>query len=458
MQDPDILVIGSGPGGYRAAVLAALRGLQVGIVERAQWGGCCLNRGCVPKKDWYHTARVLAAQRLWAARGIAGTVTADLPAAWAHQHQVVDRVRGSYVDYLKRLGVRQYQGSARFRGPGQIEIVGSDVALRPGHIILATGSVPVVPPLFRGLKHVLTTDDLYDRPPPLGKRVAVIGGGVIASEFAFILSMLGQDLRWFVRRPALSGSRFSAPALGALREAWKRHTLVPETARLGLPRNEGEQVVLPVDGKDVYFDWILLATGRTPSVAGLEPDLGGVEWGPDGITLSQGLETSARGVYAIGDCAGGTLTANQALADASRVIEAIVTGTACAARAPERVPEVLYSALELARVGLNEDAVEARDLEPAVGFAAFETSPCALGQDEPEGFVRLLADMDAGTLLGGEIVGAQAGELIQLLALNLDQPLHALVGGPYNHPSRAEEVLNAVETLAHKWGLADAVF
>lgn len=458
MQTLDVLIIGSGPGGYRAAVLAALRGLRVALVERAQWGGCCLNRGCVPKKDWYHTARTLASQASWAGRGIVGAGRGALPVAWDHQHKVVQRVRTSYIDYLKRLGVRQYQGSARFRGPRRIEVEGVPEILEPAHVILATGSAPRVPPGFDGIPGVLTTDDLYTVPPPPGRRVAVVGGGVIASEFAFILSMLGQEVRWFARRPPLSDSRFSVPALGALKDAWARHGLAAEVVSLGPPRRVGTELLLAVDGAEVAFDWILLATGRAPCVDGLDPSVGGVASGAQGIELTQGLETTAPGVYAIGDCTGGRMTANQALYDAALVVDAIVRNGPCGARREERVPEVLYSALELARVGLDENAAEDEGLEPALGFAAFETSPRALGQDEPEGFVRLLADMDAGTLLGGEIVGAEAGELIHLLALQLGEPLNAIARGAYNHPSRAEEVLNAVETLAHKWGLGDAVF
>lgn len=456
----DLLVVGSGPGGYRAAVLGALRGLQVGIVEKDQWGGCCLNRGCVPKKDWYHTARQLAASQKWAVRGVLGAVRGDLALAWAHQHGVVERVRTSYVDYMQRLGIRRYQGHAHFSAPGRVEIVGEGAqeSVRAGHVILATGSEPVVPTLFQSIPGILTTDALYDRPPPSGDRVAVLGGGVIATEFAFILSLLGKEVRWFVRRPPLAESRFSAQALTALHRALAEYGIVPELVDLTAARGDERGVCLTANGAEVSFDWALLAAGRVPVTRGLQLEAGGVMTDRGRVALGASLETSAAGVFAIGDCAGGPMTANQALHDASLVVRAIVEGVPCAARSPERVPEVLYSALELARVGLTEDAAEDLELEPAVGFAAFETSPRALGQDEPEGFVRLLADMDAGTLLGGEVVGAEAGELIHLLAMNLHKPLSALAVPAYNHPTRSEEVLNATETLARKWGLAGAVF
>ena len=124
------------------------------------------------------------------------------------------------------------------------------------------------------------------------------------------------------------------------------------------------------------------------------------------------------------------------------------------------MPELVYSAVELARIGMDDEAAEDAGFEPAVGFAAFETSPRALGQDDSAGFVRLLADMDSGELLGGEIVGRDAGELIHLLASNgnRDEALRKIVETRVNHPSRAEELVNATETLAARWGLEEQIF
>lgn len=464
MDNFDLVVIGSGPGGYRAAVLGALRGLQVAVVERAQWGGCCLNRGCVPKKDWYHTARLLAAQDRFARRGITGALRPDFMAAWQHQEQVVEKVQASYLDYLKRLGVARYEGTAAFDAPRRLRVQGNgqEHVLEARRIIIATGSRPEVPEPLRHLprSRVLTTDDLFDAPPPSGDRVAILGAGVIATEFAFILTLLGKQVFWLARSEPLSRTRFSAQARAALKKALAGHHIEPVRNQVLSVRAEGQSLLLDLaDGRSEVCDWLLAATGRRPVTDALLPERGGVELDPDGfVTVNEGLQTTAAGVYAIGDCIRGVMTANQALHDASAVIASIVSEE-MVRRAPEHVPEVIYSALELARIGLDEDQAEDAGFEPAVGFAAFETSPQALGQDDPEGFVRLLGDMDSGHLLGGEIVGAEAGELIHTLALSTgDAALRNIARGSFNHPSRAEEVLNATETLAHKWGLAEAVF
>lgn len=465
MSEPfDLAVIGSGPGGYRAAVLGALRGLNVAIVERADWGGCCLNRGCVPKKDWYHSARLVAAQRHFEARGLRGALSGDLAQAWRHQRGVVDRVRDSYRAYLKHLKVQAFEGHARFLEPEAIAVEGPDGIehLRARHSIIATGAAATVPSPFEPVDgRVLTTDMLFDHPPPPGRRVAVIGSGVVATEFAFILTMLGREVTWLTRSPPLARLGFSPQALSTLREQFALHGIEPQRVHgYASVQLDAEHVRIEVDGGASFeVDWVLLGTGRSPMTAGLGLESIGVRTDRKGfVERDDHLRTAVPNIYAIGDVAGHWMTANHALSDATVAIENILGGNR---RQDGRfVPMVIYSAVEMARLGLDEDAAEDEDLEPAIGFAAFETSPRALGQDEPEGFVRLIGDMDSGALLGGEIIGGDAGELIHLLSLapDRDTALAWLARGTWNHPARAEEILNATETLASKWHLQELVF
>ncbi len=481
----DLAVIGSGPGGYRAAVLGALRGLKVVIIERAQWGGCCLNRGCVPKKAWYHSARLIAAQRHFSGRGIRGTLAGDLDGAWDHQHTVVTTVRDSYRSYLKHLKVQFREGHARFLDPETLEIetLAHDSGTGPGaqgrevlqarYTIIATGATPIVPePFALHAGQILSTDMLFDQQPPEGSRVAVIGSGVVATEFAFILQLLGREVTWLARSPPLSRLGFSPQALSTLRAQLTLHGITPRqvsgyTAVRIDPRpsepgssDTGSSVTITTaDGEAVHVDWVLLGTGRRPCSEDLGLERIGVATDDEGfIERRESLQTTVPTIYAIGDVASRWMTANHALSDASTAVENILGGER---RQDGRfVPMVVYSAVEMARLGLDEDAAEDAGLEPAVGFAAFETSPRALGQDEPEGFVRLLGDLDSGALLGGEIIGSDAGELIHLLSLAPDREtaLAWIARGTWNHPARAEEILNATETLAAKWHLQASIF
>ncbi len=204
---------------------------------------------------------------------------------------------------------------------------------------------------------------------------------------------------------------------------------------------------------------MLFATGRRAHTADLGLENTAVVLDEKGfVQTDETLQTAEPGIYAIGDVVGPYMNANQALADATIVIDNILGAER--QREPLWVPELVYSAVELARVGMDDEQAEDAGFEPAVGFAAFETSPRALGQDDTRGFVRLLADMDSGEVLGGEIVGHEAGELIALLAQGGDRDslLRRIAQAPVNHPSRAEELLNATETLAARWGLGEFVF
>ena len=456
----DLLVIGSGPGGYRAAVLAKLRGLDVAVVEQAAWGGACLNRGCVPKKAWHHSAKLVARSRDWQARGLKTHLEVDFPAAWQHQKKVVENVRESYVDYLRRLGVTRYTGHARFADARRVEVAGKLVEAR--HFVIASGSVPRVPRPFRLIPgRVLSTDELFDMPPPAGRKVALVGGGVIGVEFAFILTLLGHEVVWLARAAPLASGRFSAPALKLLNEALARYGIAPRrTAVQRMAEAAGGLQLALDDGAAIEVDWLLLGTGRLPNTADLGLEAAGVALDAQGyVAVDAHLRTSRPHIYAIGDCANPIMNANQALADAAVAVANLIE-PGSRERQADAVPELVYSALELGRLGLNEAQAEDAGLEPATGFAAFESNPRALGMGEAEGYVRLIADLDSGALLGAEVVGADAGELIHLVAARYgrEDALASLAQSFYNHPALGEEMQNAAETLAAKWGLMAQVF
>lgn len=458
----DVAIIGSGPGGYRAAVLAALRGMKAAIIERGVWGGTCLNRGCVPKKAWYQSARILAGKAALAQRGLHGTLAPDLAQAWRDQRRVVEAVRASYVDYLDRLGVRAYSGVARFRASDEIQIGGQDV-VRAAKVVVATGSAPVVPPpLALHPDRVLTTDALFDRPPPHGERVAIVGSGVIGTEMAFILSMLGLEIVWLTQSEALSQGRYSAPALKLLRTALGDHGIRPRTGNRPIACDvQGDGVVLKLpEGRAEKVDWVLVAAGRAPGTSGLGLEAAGVDRDEnDYIRVDDHQRTSAPNVFAIGDCANRAMTSNHALAEASVAI-ANIAAPGSARRSAAPVPQVVYSALELARLGLSEADAEAAGHEVATGFTALENSPAALALGDSRGFARLVADAESGELLGAEAVGIQAGDWIHIASACIGKPdaLARLATIRYNHPALAEEFLNAADTLAAKWNLADHVF
>jgi len=453
----DLLVIGSGPGGYRAAVLAAQRGLSVAIVERDAWGGACLNRGCVPKKDWYHTARIARAAQGYASRGLRATLEPDPIAAWRHQRTVVETVRASYVEYLGRLGVKTFQGVARFV-ESQSVAVGEEV-LAARSFVIATGSSPYVPESLRVSPRVLTTDDLFEKPLPPGRRVALLGSGTVGTEMAFILPGLGFDVLWLTGSEPLSRSRFSASARKRLLAALAAQGVTARTRsrpQAAEAEDDGGVVLRLPSGVRQRADWVLAGTGRRPNTGALGLDVAGLRMSPDGfIVVDEAQRSSVPNIFAIGDCANPVMTANHALAEATVAVANIIAPGSRRSQ-HDWVPEVIYSALELARAGASEDELEDADAEYAVGFSAFAVNPAALGEGSPEGYVRLLVGRDDGLLLGCEIAGDDAGELIHLAEPGASRGplLERLSRACFNHPSRSEEFLNAAEALVASWGLA----
>jgi len=461
----DILIIGSGPGGYRAAILAALQNKKVAIIEKDQWGGCCLNRGCVPKKAWHNTAKILQKNSKLAEIGVLGNLSPDFSAAWQHQKKTVQTVQSNYIKYLKQLGVDFFHATAKILNKNEVltQYIGqNDEILRSTNIIIATGSSPHIPDLFNiNSSRTLTTDQLFDSTPLAGEDVAVIGSGVIATEFAFILAMLGKNVHWHSRSPMLSHNHFSEQAKTLLDQAFNELSIKNNTK---LPSNVSEannKITLHFDGgESKQVDWLLLATGRRPNTENLGLENTCITLNTDGfIETNNNSQTAEHSIYAIGDVCSPMMTANQAIADANASINHII-GNQYEPLEKENIPQAIYSALEIAKIGLSEQQAEDKDLEPAVGFSSFESSPAALGQNASEGYVRMIADMDSGDFLGGEIVGENAAELIHILSSNMKSERNLKIFSDLivNHPSRAEEILNATETLANKWGLGDFVF
>lgn len=453
----DLIVIGSGPGGYRAAVLAAMRGLKVGIVEKAEWGGCGLNRGCVPKNDWHHSAQLIAASKTFSKRGVSGQLSGDLSVAWDHQKKIVKAVRESYIGQMKRLGIGGFAAAASFVDAHTIALDGRD-QLTSHHFVIATGSSPYVPkPFFLTENKVLTTDDLFNNPPPPGKRVAIVGSGPVGAEFAFILAMLGREVAWVAQNKPLANARFSEAALAALYDKLKRCGIEP---RVGARPEavemspEGIKLILPGGAEPVVADWVLLGTGRRPHTSGLNLDAAGVNTDSKGfIKTNEYMQTSQPHIYAVGDVTNPRMTANHALADAA-VAAANILEPNTRSQNRRAVPELIYSALELGRIGVNGDD---NGQAPLAAQAAFEHNARALSQDDGEGFVRLLADPNTGALSGAEVVGSDASELIHLIAQRYGEAdaMKSFAASFYNHPARAEEVFHAAQTLAVQLSAAD---
>lgn len=455
-MDFDLVVIGSGPGGYKAALASAHLGARVALVEKGAYGGNCLNRGCVPKKALLHLASLIEDINCLEGRGLRGRVTGDFPAALAHKDAVVAGIRENFGAWLRRLGVHVYRGHARFLGRAAgmgyaIAVDGEgNETLRAQRVIIATGSRPRAHPAcaFDG-ERVIHSDDFMTRADALPSDVLFVGGGAIGCELAFLLRQFGARVT-VVERAARLLDKPCIPerASEALERKFARVGIEVRTGTsvTACTRTDRGIVARLTDGTESEYQKFFVAIGREPCTADLGLEAAGVALDPQGfIAVNEYLETGARGIYAVGDVKPGPMTANAALHDAKIAAANAVRGNHVQANY-NRVPIVIDSALEIAAVGLSEERAEEAGFSPEVARVSFGSSAKARARNDYEGFIEVVHDGETGQLLGGCIVGAEAGEQIHMLAAacQSERGLWFFTDMNYSHPSWTEELENAI--------------
>ncbi|ADR37206.1 dihydrolipoamide dehydrogenase [Oceanithermus profundus DSM 14977] len=449
----DLIVIGTGPGGYHAAIRAAQLGLKVAAVEAGAVGGVCLNVGCIPTKALLHAAETLEHAAKGAEFGLVfSEAERDLAKMGRWRDKIVKKLTGGVASLLKGNGVELVKGFARFTGPRELEVDGKKLEAKK--IIVATGSKPAVLPGFEpDGEHVLTSTEMLRVENGVPARLLVIGGGVIGLEFASIYARLGAEVTVVeYEGQILPGS--DPELVKLLARSLKKQGIVVKTATKaagyekaggGLrvtvePAAGGEQEVLDADK-------ILLAVGRVPFTEGLNLEAAGVRTDERGfVPTNEHLETNVPGVYAIGDVTKPPLLAHKAMK------EGLVAAEHAAGRPAafdQQIPSVVYTQPEFASVGMTEAEAKARGLEVRVGRFPFSASGRALTLQQTEGLIKLVADAENDLLLGAHILGPGASDLIAEATLALEMAATAgdLALTVHPHPTLAENLMEAAENL-----------
>jgi len=455
----DCIVIGSGPGGYKAALTAAHLGAKVALVERGRPGGNCLNSGCIPKKSLVHLAALLEDVANLQGRGIVGGVRGDYAAAVAHKDAIVADIGANFAVWLRRLGVHVLRATARLHGDGRVALAPPGDApdeplpreVAAPRVLIATGSAPHrLDACPVDGERILDSTSFMRSLRECPESVLFVGGGTAGVELAYLMRQFGARVAIAERAGRLL-ERDSIPsrASGALERKLARLGIEVRTqTTVAACRRAADGVAVTFDdGSSGRFAKVVVAVGREPCTAGLGLEEAGVRVGPDGfIEVSEYLETSARGVYAVGDVKRGPMTANAALHDAKIAAANALDGNALRPNY-RTVPIVVDSALEIAAVGLTEDMAEAAGFAAEAARSSFGGSGKARAHHDTEGFVEVVHDAETGQLLGGCIVGAEAGEQIHLLsaACRSARGLWFLKDMSYSHPSWCEELETAVD-------------
>lgn len=426
----DIIIIGSGPGGYRTASYALQQGKQVVIIEKAEAGGTCLNSGCIPTKCLAHDAEVNAS---------------DFPAAAERKRNVMDQLRQGIEQLLAAPGITFVRGEAAFKDARTVIVNGEEY--EADDIIIATGSSSKMPPV-EGIDNprVITSTEALDF-QSLPSEIVIIGAGVIGMEFASILSRFGAKVTVieYLKECLPVIDKDIAKRVRKQIEKLQGVTFYMDSAVKAITDNE---VVFTSNknGKETRLECpgcpVLVATGRKPNIEGLNLEVAGVEYSPKGITVNDNMLTSVPHVYAIGDVTGRQMLAHAATFMGFRAVNTIV-GKADKIRF-DIMPSAIFTYPEAAAVGLTEDQCKQQGIECRSLKGYYRANGKALAIEEPEGMVKLVAGAD-GKILGCTSYGAHSADIVQEVTayMNCNATVADIADSVHIHPTLSEILQDA---------------
>lgn len=455
-MDPfDVVVIGAGPGGYVCAFRAAQLGLKVALVEkRPTLGGTCLNVGCIPSKALLHSTEQYAFSRQdAAAHGIRFSgLEFDLPALMKRKDGVVAKLVGGVAQLAKARNIAVFAGTARFLSASTIEVTAPANASDPGgkttiegrNIVIATGSVPVELPFLKFDGENIVSSDHAIAFTSVPKKLVVVGGGAIGLELGSVWARVGSDVTVVEFLPKIAAA-FDDDVVRTFTRLLQKQGIKIEVGAKVTGYFGGSLIAERGSDKlEFPADKILVAVGRRPYADGLDLEAAGVALDEKKrIQVDDHLRTTAPGVWAIGDVVAGPMLAHKAEEDGIAVAEWIAGKGGHVNW--DLVPAIIYTEPEAASVGLGEDAAKAQGRAVKVGKFNFAANGRALANDAPDGFVKVIADAQTDRLLGAQILGRGAGELIAEVVAHMEYGGSAEDVGRtiHAHPTLSEAVKEA---------------
>lgn len=457
----DVIVIGGGPGGYVAAIRAAQLGLSTACIDmntgkdgKAALGGTCLNVGCIPSKALLDSSKHYHhVQHEYAAHGInANDVSMDINTMIARKDGVVSKLTGGVSQLFKANKVKQFHGRGRLLANRQVEFTphASDeqIVLEAENIILAPGSVPItIPNVEYDNKYILDNAgalDLSEVPARLG----VIGAGVIGLELGSVWQRLGSEVILLEALPTFLATADQDISKQAGR-LFKQQGLDVRLATLVKSASvSNDEVIVTLEDKNgestISFDRLLVAVGRKPYTEGLLSDDSGVELNEHGqINVNEQSQTTAAGVWAVGDCVRGPMLAHKASEEGIAVAE-LIAGKAAHIHF-DTVPWVIYTDPEIAWVGKTEQQLKEEGIAYRSGSFPFAATGRGLAMGNAAGLVKMLADEDSDEVLGVHIIGPGASELIAecVVTMEFHGAAEDLARIVHAHPTLSEAVHEA---------------
>ena len=458
-QDFDLIVIGSGPGGYVAAIRAGQLGLKTAVVEKDdRYGGTCLLRGCIPTKQLLHTADLLEQIREAGSQGIdVGEPSVDIERTMDRKEEVVSQnARG--VEFLfKKNKVQGIRGTGRLAGPHEVEVEDQDggkTTYRAKNILIATGSVPRdIPPAPVDGERIITSDHVLEmREVP--ESMIVLGAGAVGTEFASIYRSFGTEITLVEMLPRVLPGEDEEVSKELERNLRKRGMKVRTGTKLASAEatDGGVRVTLEKDGEQetIEASKLLVAVGRAPVSRNLGFEEAGIEIDDRGyLAVDELMRTTVDSVYAIGDVVDTPWLAHVASAEGILAVEHMA-GKEVRPLDYEQVPMVTFCEPEVAHVGLTEAQAKERGYDVAVGKFPFTALGKAKIEGKTAGFVKIVRETKYDEVLGVHIIGVHATDLIAeaCVALHLETTNQELIETIHAHPTLGEAMHEAAHAAA----------
>ncbi len=444
-MNTDIIIIGSGPGGYRAAEYAAKNGLNTVIIEKKQPGGTCLNEGCIPTKTYARNAEIMDTLREADAFGLENLqYSFDFAKVVERKNAVTAQLRSGIETLLTAPGITFVRGEAQLKDAHTVTVGQDEYTAKA--ILIATGSSPKMPLIAdMDMNMVLDSTQLLNL-TELPQRLCIVGAGVIGMEFACVFNSFGCEVT------VVEFLKECLPALDTDIAKRLRKQLEKKGIEFYLQSAvnsiTGGQVTFERKGKTVTVeaDKVLLAVGRKPNTDGLNLDAVGVEYGSRGIKVDDNMQTNVPGIYAIGDVNGRQMLAHAATMQGLRAINHVL-GRTDSIRF-DIMPAAIFTNPEAASVGLSENFCKLKGMNYSCARANYRANGKALAMNETEGLIKIIAAED-GKIIGCHAFGAHSADIIQEIAALMcrNTTVDELKDIIHTHPTLGEMVQEAALSL-----------
>jgi len=448
--DYDLFVIGAGSGGTRAARIASGHGAKVAIAESFRIGGTCVIRGCVPKKILVYASRFADAFADASAFGwSAGEISFDWPTLVAAKETEITRLSGIYAANLDRAKVEIIRERATVIGPHHVAL-GSDQVASARHILIATGARPELAPAVEGLEHTITSNEIFDL-PEFPRRLLVVGGGYIAVEFACLFRRLGAEVYEVMRADNILRG-FDEDMRAGLRDEMARVGVNFRFERLPrrIERHGAVKRVTLTGGEIIDVDQVLVATGRRPDTKSLGLEAAGVQLNETGAVVVDARSTSnVASIHAVGDVTDRINLTPVAIREGHWLADRLFGGATREVNY-DAVATAVFTTPEIGTVGLTEAQARASYGTVDIYKTSFRPLKATITGGAERTIMKLVVDGETDRILGAHILGAEAGETIQALAIavkmgatkaDLDDTMPV-------HPTAAEELVTMRERTA----------